>query len=65
MGGAYTLAALNYALVGKEKETRRYAMLAAEAVEWELGPDAEDAKAMRELAREPRKHWSWGQRKGR
>ena len=65
MGGAYTLAALNYALVGKEDEARRYATLAAETVEWEFGSAAEDAVAMREMARDPRKHWSWGKRRGR
>ena len=64
IGGAYTLAALNYALAGMEKETRRYATLAAETVGWEYGPQAKDAEAMRELASDPRKHWSWGKRRG-
>ena len=62
LGGAYTLAALNYALAGREEETRRYAALAAEAVAWEFGPQAKDAVAMAELARDPRAHWSWAKR---
>jgi len=65
MGGAYTLAALSYALAGKEKEARQYATLAAEATEWESGFGSEDAVAMRELARDPRGHWSWAKRKAR
>lgn len=66
LGQVYTRAALNFALFGEEEKARRYALAAVEAVERESGPNASDAKAMRILAENPKKHWTWGKRrKGR
>ncbi len=61
MGGAYTLAALDRSLAADEAGARAYAARAADAVALEFGPGAADVRAMRELARDPRAHWSWGQ----
>ncbi|KAI6083045.1 SET domain-containing protein [Hypoxylon rubiginosum] len=63
LGAAYTRAALNYALFGEEEKARVLARAAAEALEREFGPDSADARAMRVLAENPRKHWTWGKRR--
>ncbi|KAI1136506.1 SET domain-containing protein [Hypoxylon sp. FL0543] len=63
LGQVYTRAALNFALFGEEEKARRYALAAVEAVERESGPDAGDAKAMRVLAENPKRHWTWGKRR--
>ncbi len=62
LGGAYTLAALAYGIAGDEGGAKHYAELAASAVARETGDGAADVGAMRELAADPKKHWSW--RKG-
>ncbi|KAK0630248.1 hypothetical protein B0T17DRAFT_615929 [Bombardia bombarda] len=64
LGHAYTRAALIYSMFGDEGKTREHAAQAAEALSREVGPQAKDADAMRELASDPRAHWSWGLRKG-
>ncbi|KAI1435187.1 SET domain-containing protein [Xylaria sp. CBS 124048] len=63
LGSAYTRAALNFALFGDEEQTRIYALKAAEQLSIEKGPESEDAHTMRNLAADPRTHWSWGKRK--
>ncbi|XXH01787.1 hypothetical protein Hte_008148 [Hypoxylon texense] len=63
LGRAYTRAALNFALFGEAGRARAYARAAAEALEREAGPDSADARAMRVLADDPRKHWTWGKRR--
>ncbi|KAI0836962.1 SET domain-containing protein [Hypoxylon sp. FL0890] len=63
LGQVYTRAALNFALFGEEEKARKYALAAVEAVERESGPNAADAKAMRVLAENSRKHWTWGKRR--
>ncbi|KAI1773279.1 SET domain-containing protein [Hypoxylon cercidicola] len=66
LGQAYTRAALNFALFGEEDRAREYARAAVDALERESGPGSADARAMRVLAENPRKHWTWGKRrKGR
>jgi hypothetical protein len=62
LGGAYTMAALGYALFGVENRAREYANLAAEAMALEYGEDMADVGAMRELAKNPKAHWAWKQR---
>jgi hypothetical protein len=62
MFGAYTTAALNCNLLGKEKMAREYALLAVQAGLLENGPGAADVTAMRELAADPRKHFTWSRR---
>ena len=63
MGQVYTRAALNFALFGEEEKAREYALAAVAAVEREFGPNAGDARAMRILAENPKKHWTWGKRR--
>ncbi|CAJ2502473.1 Uu.00g098670.m01.CDS01 [Anthostomella pinea] len=63
LGNAYTRAALNFALFGEEERAREYAGMAVEALELEMGPGTGDARAMRILAEDPRKHWTWGKRR--
>ncbi|KAI0179904.1 SET domain-containing protein [Hypoxylon sp. FL1284] len=63
VGRAYTRAALNYALFGDAGRAREYARRAAEALGREYGPDSADARAMRVLAEDPRRHWTWGRRR--
>jgi hypothetical protein len=55
-------AAINYALFGDEEKAREFGARAAESVLVELGEMAGDLEPMRLLARDPRQHWSWGQR---
>ncbi|ORY66298.1 uncharacterized protein BCR38DRAFT_473569 [Pseudomassariella vexata] len=62
IAGAYTIAALKYNLFGKAKLAKKYAELAVEAGIIENGPDAADVRAMRELADDPKGHWSWNQK---
>ncbi len=62
---AYTMAALNYALFGEVEKARIYAAKAAEASEREWGPASTDMKAMRLLAEDPEKHWTWGRTRNR
>ncbi|GAW17046.1 hypothetical protein ANO14919_064960 [Xylariales sp. No.14919] len=63
LGSAYTRAALNFALFGDEERSREYAWRAAEELSIEKGPESGDAQAMRELAENPRAHWTWGKRR--
>lgn len=60
--GAYVLAALNYNLFGDAKKAKKYAKLAVETGIVEFGPDADDVAAMRELARDPKAHFTWRKR---
>lgn len=63
LGSAYTRAALNFALFGDEKRSREYALRAVEELDIEKGPESADGQAMRELAADPRAHWTWGKRR--
>lgn len=62
--GAYVLAALNFNLFGDAIRAKKYANLAVEAGIIEFGADADDVKAMQELARGPEKHFTWKKRLG-
>ena len=62
LGQAYTRAALIFSMHGDERNTTKYATLAAETVAVEFGERAKDVVAMRQLAKNPRGHWSWGVR---
>ncbi|KAK1758937.1 HET-domain-containing protein [Echria macrotheca] len=59
MGGAYTLVALNYNMLGDAKNAVKYARLAREAVVIEGGEEAGDAEAMSMLAEAPKEHFTW------
>ncbi|GKT48493.1 putative short/branched chain specific acyl-CoA dehydrogenase [Colletotrichum spaethianum] len=59
MAGAYTTAALNFNLLGRNKMAVKYAKLAVEAGTIENGPETGDVEAMRALAAEPKKHFTW------
>ncbi|KAK6226566.1 hypothetical protein QIS74_00121 [Colletotrichum tabaci] len=59
MAGAYTTAALNFNLLGRNKLAVKYARLAVEAGTIENGPEAGDVEAMRALAADPKKHFTW------
>ncbi|KAF3349790.1 Plasma membrane iron permease [Verticillium dahliae VDG2] len=59
MAGAYTTAALNYSLFGKQGLAVRHARLALECGLREEGPHAADVAAMRELAKAPKEHFTW------
>lgn len=63
--GAYVLAALNFNLFGDATRAKKYATLAVEAGILEFGPDADDVKAMQDLARDPERHFTWKKRLGR
>ncbi|KAK3390682.1 hypothetical protein B0H63DRAFT_121685 [Podospora didyma] len=63
--GGLTLIALNYNMLGDEKNAKRYARLAREALVIENGPGAGDVSAMEELERDPRGHFTWRGRVGR
>ena len=56
---AYTLAALNYNLLGWDSMAARYAVMAVEAGTAQAGEEAPDAKAMQVLARDPRRHFTF------
>ncbi|KAJ8124861.1 hypothetical protein O1611_g8779 [Lasiodiplodia mahajangana] len=62
MAEAYTLAALNYNLIGKAGMAKKYARLSVEATLLESGPDAADVAQMKILADSPKSHWSWNMR---
>ena len=59
VGGAYTLVALNYNMLGDAKLAVKYAKLAEEALAIEGGPGVRDVKAMRVLATAPKEHFTW------
>ncbi|WYZ34280.1 hypothetical protein EsH8_I_000556 [Colletotrichum jinshuiense] len=59
LAGAYTTAALNFNLLGRNKQATKYAKLAVEAGTIETGPHTGDVLAMRELAADPKKHFTW------
>ncbi|KAK1585110.1 uncharacterized protein LY79DRAFT_559240 [Colletotrichum navitas] len=59
LAGAYTTAALNFNLLGKNKMAAKYARLAVEAGTIENGPESEDVEAMKALAADPKKHFTW------
>ncbi|KAK3388099.1 hypothetical protein B0T20DRAFT_109278 [Sordaria brevicollis] len=65
IGHAYTKAALIYAMFGVEEKAKEYATLAADAMAMELGEEAGDVVAMRQLAERPEEHWAWEIRKPR
>ncbi|OIW32782.1 SET domain-containing protein [Coniochaeta ligniaria NRRL 30616] len=62
IAGAYTLAALNYNMLGDEKMAVKYAKLAVEAGSLEHGPPSSDVSEMRALLRSPKGHFSWRRR---
>nr|CDP26761.1 Putative protein of unknown function [Podospora anserina S mat+] len=64
IAGGLTLVALNYNMLGDAKNAVRYAKLAEEAVVREFGEGNGDVKAMRELGRDPRGHFTWRGRAG-
>lgn len=57
--GPYTLAALNFNMLGRKKKAALWAERAAEANVVEHGQDAPDAQAMMELAHNPEGHFTW------
>lgn len=65
IGHAYTKAALIYAMFGVDEKAREFASLAADAMAMELGEEAGDVVAMRQLAEKPEEHWAWEVRKPR
>ncbi|KAK3988273.1 hypothetical protein QBC44DRAFT_309652 [Cladorrhinum sp. PSN332] len=64
LGGAYTLVAMNYNMIGDAKNAVKYAKLGVEAVELENGEGQPDAEVMREMARDPKGHFTWRGRIG-
>ncbi|KAK8127826.1 hypothetical protein PG984_008934 [Apiospora sp. TS-2023a] len=56
---AYTMAALEYSFVGEGRLASKYARLAIEHGIASAGPEDENVEMMRQLARNPRNHWSW------
>lgn len=62
--GAYVLAALNYNLFGDAAKAKKYAELAVETGIVEYGPEADDVQSMRDLAKNPRAHFTWRKRIG-
>lgn len=59
MGGAWTVAALSYSMLGLEKEAKSAAEKAVETTGWESGSEVGDVRDMKSLARNVKKHWSW------
>ncbi|KAK1982224.1 hypothetical protein LZ30DRAFT_781468 [Colletotrichum cereale] len=59
MAGAYTTAALNFNLLGRNKMAAKYARLAVEAGTIENGPESGDVEVMKALAADPKKHFTW------
>ncbi|KAJ9149453.1 SET domain-containing protein [Pleurostoma richardsiae] len=59
VAGAYTLAALNFNLLGDAARAAEYARLAAEAAAREHGEEAPDVAAMKVLAEDPRGHFTY------
>lgn len=62
---AYTLAALNYNILGMTEMARKYAQLSIEQGLIEHGPDAPDIEAMRLLLADARGHWTYNRRGSR
>lgn len=62
MAGAYTLAALNYNMLGEEERAVEHAALAVEAGGIEYGPEAGDVREMEALMADPRGHFTWRKR---
>lgn len=61
MAGPLTLAALNSNLLGLAKEAKQYAKAAVEAGLIE-GGETGDVQAMRDLGRDPKRHFTWKKR---
>ncbi|EQB55494.1 hypothetical protein CGLO_04585 [Colletotrichum gloeosporioides Cg-14] len=59
LAGAYTIAALNFNLLGHAKQCVKYAKLAVEAGLMENGPGTADVEAMQKLAADPKGHFTW------
>lgn len=59
IGQALTRAALVHSLLGNEEKATGYAKRAHEALAREHGEWNKDARAMKQLAGDPTKHWSW------
>ncbi|KAJ3952737.1 SET domain-containing protein 5 [Colletotrichum tropicale] len=59
LAGAYTIAALNFNLLGHAKQSVKYAKLAVEAGLMENGPGTADVEAMQKLAADPKGHFTW------
>lgn len=62
LAGAYTLIALNYNMLGDDKNAAKFARLAKEALLIENGDGSGDVGAMEALARNPREHFTWRRR---
>ncbi|KAK4193212.1 hypothetical protein QBC35DRAFT_468890 [Podospora australis] len=56
----YTRAALIYSMFGNEEKARELATEAVGALTREYGAHAKDIPSMRQLAENPKGHWSWG-----
>lgn len=65
LAGPYSLAALNFNMLGYDKQAAMYAEHAIEALKMEKGEGAPDIKAMEELKANPRDHFTWRARKRR
>lgn len=63
LGGAYTLAAMNFNMFGYAKQAAGYAELAIEALRIEKGEGAPDIKAMENLKADPKRHFTWNARR--
>ncbi|KAL1884398.1 hypothetical protein Plec18167_001986 [Paecilomyces lecythidis] len=59
---AFGYAALTYNAVGNSVQAKKYAKLAAESGTMKDGPDAANVRAMKELVKDPGRHWSWRRR---
>ncbi|KAK0742068.1 hypothetical protein B0T21DRAFT_283377 [Apiosordaria backusii] len=59
IAGGLTLVALNYNMLGDAKNAVKYAKMAEEAVLREFGGENGDVVAMRELAGDPKGHFTW------
>ncbi|TEA15067.1 Secondary metabolism regulator laeA [Colletotrichum sidae] len=59
LAGAYTTAALNFNLLGEKNLAVKYANLAVQAGSIENGEHAPDVEAMRTLAADPKRHFTW------
>lgn len=59
IGQAYARAALLHSLMGDVDETQVLARKAADALKFEFGEEHEDTRAMKVLAEDRERHWSW------
>ncbi len=59
IAGIYTLAALNYNMLGNDKQATKHAKLAIEALSIEYGPGSPDEDSMKILAQKPKEHFTW------